>query len=98
VVVSSDLNKVLGDLMKIERSTMIEHLMRNFRKDIDGYIIVDPKILYKSKEEKKVLIDCLNKIRTELPVGIVREKYNPLLSMLGDADKNALRPEDVGNY
>ncbi|MGM0601515.1 MAG: hypothetical protein ACQETH_17010 [Candidatus Rifleibacteriota bacterium] len=98
VVVSSGLNKVLCDLMKIERSTMINHLMRNFRKDIDGYIIVDPKILYKSDKEQKVLIDHLNTMRNELPIGIVREKYTPLISMLNDTDKNALKLEDVGRY
>lgn len=98
VVVSSNLNKVLKDLINIKRSTMIDHLMRKFRKDIDGYIIVDPKILYKSDKEQKVLIDGLNKMKKALPIGIVREKYSPLISMLGDTVKEDLKPEDIGNY
>ena len=98
VVVSSNLNKVLRDLINIRRSTMIDHLLRNFRKDIDGYIIVDPKILYRSDKEQRGLIDCLNKIKNELPNGIIREKYSPLINMLGDTVKENLKPEDTGNY
>jgi hypothetical protein len=98
VVVSSDLNKVLKDLFSIQRSTMIDHLMHKFRKDIDGYIIVDPMILYKSVAEQKSLIDYLKKMRDDAPIGIAREKYNPLISMLGDNAKEDLKPEDVGNY
>jgi len=98
VVVSSNLNKVLKDLISIKRSTMIDHLMRKFRKDIDGYIIVDPKILYGSSKEKKSLIDCLKKMRHAVPIGIVREKYSPLISMLDDIAKEDLKPEDIGNY
>ena len=98
VVVSSNLNKVLKDLISIQRSTMIDHLMRKFRKDIDGYIIVDPKILYETDKEKKSLIDCLKKMRHAVPIGIVREKYSPLISMLDDIAKEDLKPEDIGNY
>ncbi len=98
VVVSSSLNKVLKNISEIKRSTMIDHLIRNFRKDIDGYIIVDPKILYKSDKEQMVLLDCLNKMKNELPNGIIREKYSPLISMLTDNAKKNLKPEDLGNY
>ncbi len=98
VVVSSNLNKVLKDLISIKRSTMIDHLMRKFRKDIDGYIIVDPKILYESDKEKKSLIDCLKKMRHAVPIGIVREKYSPLISMLDNIAKEDLKPGDIGNY
>ena len=98
VVVSSNLNKVLKDLFNIQRSTMIDHLMRKFRKDIDGYIIVDPMILYKSAAEQKSLVDYLIKMRDDAPIGIVREKYNPLISMLSYNAKEDLKPEDVGNY
>ena len=98
VVVSSNLNKVLKDLFSIQRSTMIDHLMRKFRKDIDGYIIVDPIILYKSDAEQKSLVDYLKKMRDDAPIRIVREKYNPLISMLSDNAKEDLKLEDVGNY
>ena len=98
VVVSSNLNKVLNDLFSDQRSIFIDRLLRKFRKDIDGYIIVDPMTLYKSPMEQKFLIEHLKKMRDEAPIGIVREKYNPLISMLGDNAKEALKAEDVGNY
>ena len=98
VVISSDLNKVLKDLFSEKGSTMIDGLKPKFRKDIDGYIIVDPMILYKSVAEQKSLIDHLKKMRDDAPIGIAREKYNPLISMLGDNAKEDLKPEDVGNY
>ena len=72
VVVSSNLNRVLKDLFSIQRSTMIDRLMRKFRKDIDGYIIVDPMILYKSPAEQKSLVAYLKKMRDDAPIGIVR--------------------------
>ena len=77
---------------------MIDGLKPKFRKDIDGYIIVDPMILYKSVAEQKSLINHLKKMRDDAPIGIAKEKYNPLISMLGDNAKEDLKPEDVGNY
>ena len=98
VVFSSNLNKKLKDLFNTQRSTMVDSLRSKFRKDIDGYIIVDPKILYTSEAEQKSLVDCLKKMRDDAPIGIVREKYNPLISMLDDNTKEVLNAEDVGNY
>lgn len=98
VVVSSNLNKVLKDLFEMQRSTMIEHLLRKFRKDIDGYIIVDPTRLHQTDLEKKSLIDSLKRMRAALPLGIVREKYSPLISMLDDTVNQKLKANDVGNY
>lgn len=98
VVASSSLNKVLKDLLGEQTSTLIKHLLRKFRKDIDGYIIVDPMALYKSPMEQESLVGRLKKIRDEAPTGICQEKYNPLISMLVDNAKKDLKPEDVGNY
>ncbi len=98
VVVSSNLNKVLKDLISIENSTMIDHLVSKFRKDVDGYIIVDPNIMHTSENEQKLLVNCLKKMRGALPIGIVREKYTPLISMLSGPNKSKLIPEDFGCY
>jgi hypothetical protein len=99
VIVSSNLNKVLKDLVSKHKNTLlIEHLMQRFRKDVDGYIIVDPKILYRSDQERDSLIDSLKKMRNAVPSGIVRGKYNPLISMLSDVAKSDLKDEDVGTY
>ncbi len=98
VVVSSNLNKVLKDLVSRHKSPLTDHLMRSFRKDVDGCIIVDPKILYRSDPERNSLIDSLKKMREAVPSGIVRGKYNPLISMLSDIAEQDLKDEDVGTY
>ena len=98
VVASSDLNKLLKDLFSEQTSTLIKPLLRKFRKDIDGYIIVDPMILYKSLKEKEVLVERLKKMRDEAPTGICQGKYDPLISMIVEDAKEDLKPEDVGDY
>ncbi len=98
VIVSSNVNKVMKDLVSRYKSPLIDHLLQNFRKDVDGYIIVDPKILYQSDQERDSLIDSLKKMRDAVPSGLVREKYNPLISMLSDITKQDIKDEDVGTY
>ena len=98
VVVSSEINKVLADLVYKHKSTLTDHLFKNFRKDVDGYIIVDPNILYQSDSEKEFLIEALKKMRDTPPNGIMREKYNPLISMLSDGVKVSLKDNDIGIY
>ncbi len=87
IVVSSKLNKVLTDLVRKYESPLVDHLLQNFRKDIDGYIIVDPKILYHTDQEKDSLINSLKDMRDAAPSEIVREKYTPLINSLGDVAK-----------
>ncbi|OPY65611.1 MAG: hypothetical protein A4E62_02651 [Syntrophorhabdus sp. PtaU1.Bin002] len=99
IIVSSNLNKVLKDLLNKHKSSLTEHLMRSFRKDIDGYIIVDPSILYQSDSESSGLLDSLKKMRDIVPTEVLKAKYTPLISMLSEDDaKPVLRDEDVGEY
>lgn len=98
VIVSSNLNRVLKDLVSRYKSNLTDHLIQNFRKDVDGYIIVNPKILYRSETERNFLIESLKKMRDSIPKGIIREKYNPLISMLIDDAKADLGAEDFGTY
>ena len=98
IVVSSNLNKVLTDLVRKHKSPLIDHLLQNFRKDIDGYIIVDPQILYRSDQERGFLIDSLKKMRDAAPSGIVKEKYTPLINIMSSIAKPDLKEEDLGNY
>ena len=44
------------------------------------------------------MIDNLKKMRDAVPSGLVRDKYNPLISMLYDVAKPNLKDEDVGTY
>lgn len=98
IVISSNLNKILKDLVKKYKSPFIDHLLKNFRKDIDGYIIVDPKILYSNDQEKDSLIDSLKVMRDAAPNEIVKEKYTPLINILSDVARLDLKDEDFGNY
>ena len=98
VVVSSGLNKVFADLAGKHRSTLTDHLFRNFRRDVDGYVIVDPGILYGSDDERESLIKALRQMRDALPRGIVREKYTPLISMMGEGERMGLSNGDIGAY
>lgn len=98
IVVSSNLNRVLKDLMSKHKSSLTDHLMGSFRKDIDGYIIVDPNILYRSDSERNDLVDSLKKMRDFVPHAMLKAKYTPLISMLSEGSKPVLRDEDVGEY
>lgn len=105
ILVSSDLNKVFSrfsSLVKEYKSPhdtyAFTHLFKNFRKDVDGYIIVDPNILYRSESERSNLIEELKKKRDAISSGIVREKYNPLISMLSEGTRTGLKDSDIGSY
>ena len=98
VVVSSQLNQVLADLASKHTSTLTEHLFRNFRKDVDGYVIVDPGILYQCDDERESLMKELRKMRDALPRGLVREKYTPLIAMIGEGKRTGLSSDDIGAY
>lgn len=98
VIVSSSFNKLLKDMVTRYKSSLTDHVIENFRKDIDGYIIVNPKILYQTESEKNSLINSLIRMRDNVPNEIVREKYNPLINMLRNDNNIDLKNEDVGNY
>ena len=66
---------------------------------MDTYpLLVNPAILYRSVAELTALVDQLGKIRDAAPAGIIREKCNPLISMLRDSSATFARDEDVGAY
>ena len=97
IIVSTTLNDVLSNLERRHPSTLTKHLLKNFRKDVDGYIIVNPSKIYRDEPERWHLIDQLMKMRDSLPKGVLREKYNPLISMLSLGDVS-IREGDLGGY
>ena len=98
VIVSSQLNRIFADLAGKHRGTLIDHLFRNFRRDVDGYVIIDPGILYKSDDERKSLMKALRRMKDALPRGSIREKYKPLIAMMGEGERRGLRNDDIGAY
>lgn len=98
IVVSSNLNNVLADLVRKYKSSLVDHLLQSFRKDVDGYIIVDPRILYRTNQEKDSLIDGLRNMRDAAPNEIAKEKYTPLINILSGIARRDLEEEDFGHY
>lgn len=98
VIISSELNRTLSNLIKQNPCNMINHLKMAFRKDVDGYIIIDPSIIYESEEERQVLIQELQNMKGKVSSGIIKEKYNPLIHMLIQDKPEILKDEDFGAY
>ena len=82
VVISSKLNKVLSDLSTEYPGDMIDHLVANFRKDVDGYVVVDPYKLGRTGEERCLLESDLRRMANKASSPLLKEKYAPLISML----------------
>lgn len=98
VLVSSGLNKLLGNLYKNPLNPLTEYLTRNFTKDVDGYVIVDPNVIYSSDEERVYLLDKLTTMRDGVKSPIVKEKYTSLIHLLNEAKAVRLEPEEYGRY
>jgi len=78
------INKVLADLSTRYPGDMIDHLVANFRKDIDGYVVVDPYKLGRSDEERRFLVSGLQRMASAASSPLIKEKYAPLISMLSE--------------
>lgn len=98
VVLSSGLNRELRNLFDNHESGLTEHLRRNFRRDVDGYIVFDPNVMYRSDEERRFLIRELSSMKTKVESKVVKEKYTQVLSMLSDGVTEDLKAADFGNY
>ena len=98
VIISSGLNRELQNLFENYESVLTEHLIQRFRKDVDGYIIIDPSLIHDTEEEKLRLIQELTIMRNEVKSGIIKEKYTPLISMLREKNPEILNVNDFGKY
>lgn len=98
VVVSSRLNRVLSDLANDHRGNITDHLIANFRKDVGGYVVVNPYILGHSDEERLFLAEKLRALAESSPTSLVKEKYAPLISMLSKKERNAIGSSELGAY
>jgi hypothetical protein len=94
IIISSEMNKQFYASVKYNKDYFDEFISKKFRKDVDGYIIVDPNIMYDSNTERNELIEKLKEIR-DATSGIVREKYNPLIYMLSEGKIIGLKDSDI---
>jgi hypothetical protein len=85
VLISSKLNKVLANLSTLYPGDMIDHLVANFRKDVDGYVVVDPYKLGRTDEERFLLVSNLKRMASAASSPLLKEKYAPLISMLSES-------------
>lgn len=97
VIVSSKLNKVLADL-KDHQGDITNHLIANFRKDVDGYVIVSPYLLASSVEERKLLIANLQSMSKRTSSPIISEKYASLISILSEQEQVSIEHDQLGKY
>lgn len=98
IIASPNLNSFLCDMGHRYRSNLTDHLLKSFRKDVDGYVIVNPNLLCGSKEGRTTLAGKLKTIRDQVKSRIVREKYNPLIHMVLNGDDIWLRYDELSPY
>lgn len=98
VVVSSKLNKLLSDLASNYSSASTEHLVSNFRKDIDGYIILDPYKMCATDEERRMLVLKLQAMASQVSLPLIKEKYAPLIEMLSKGPSALIGLSQLGRY
>ena len=98
VIVSSNLNSELKNLFVNYESVLTDHLIKRFRKDVDGYIIFDPSLLHDNEEQRVQLIEDLLNMKNKVNSGIVKEKYSPLISMLSEENPKILDKQEFGKY
>jgi hypothetical protein len=97
VLVSSKLNKLLSDLASNYSTGITEHLIANFRKDVDGYIVLDPYKMCVTDEERKLLVLKLQTMATRVSLPLIKEKYAPLIEMLSK-EPSELEYSQLGCY
>lgn len=98
VIVSSDLNANIKHLYELVGSELGPIILENFMRDIDGYIVFNPNILYDDEDEKNNLIKNLKKQRKKVEDKITKEKYTPLITCLEEGIKHILKISDIGRY
>lgn len=98
VVVSSKLNNLLSDLASSYASGITEHLISNFRKDVDGYIVLDPYKMCVTDEERGLLVKKLKIMASQASTPLIKEKYAPLIEMLSKKAPALIESSQLGCY
>jgi hypothetical protein len=96
VIISSSLNQKLTDIRMQAKALCIDTMLKMLKKDIDGFVSLNPHSLYLDDSEKQHIIEILVKLRDETH-GHSREKYAPLLACLC-SEKSGLHGNELGKY
>jgi|GEM_PF-2446161 len=99
VIISSDFNKLLAGLFKQSKGFM-SHQAHYFLKDLDGYVVINPHVLYDDDDERLEIISSLETMKRMQKNFLIREKYTPLLNILKDKELKFKKIDsiDLGNY
>ncbi|WP_436515409.1 hypothetical protein [Ekhidna sp. To15] len=98
VIISSALNKTLEQVFNQHKTFWNDEILKIVRKDIDGFLILNPHTLYSTKEEGDLehVLQLLTELQKKAnPMN--REKYSPILAIL-NTENTKLSPENLGKY
>lgn len=113
IIISSDMNKKLAKLFHTPKdklnpdfSTSLTEIAKSLRKDVDGYLIINPKTIGFSHNQEPSLqkslrepfIKKLSEMKDKVEKKIVKEKYTPLINMLKSENSAPLTASDFGHY
>jgi hypothetical protein len=98
VIISSSLNRNLAKVYAEVNTFWNEEILKILRKDNDGYLILNPHLLYSEGEpgDKERLLEILIKLQAKAN-HINKEKYSPILAAL-HTDNVMLKKEELGKY
>ncbi len=106
IIISSDMNKELKNLFDMQESLTrewqefpiwLEEVASILRKDVDGYLILNPKFMLSLAKDNPI-IELLSDMKNKVADNIVKEKYTPLINMLKSEDSVPLTASDFGHY
>lgn len=98
VIISSNLNQVISNIITRHDGDIFERMMTLFRKDVDGYIIIDPLQLFETDESRNEIITNLECMKSKNTNSIIKEKYSSLIYYLRENTPQKLSKQDFGNY
>lgn len=96
IIISSSLNRNLNKVFNQTKTFWNDQILKILRKDNDGFLILNPHMLYSTEEEKQHVINQLQNLRDKAK-DLNTEKYTPILASL-NSDKYNLKEEDLGQY
>lgn len=96
IIISSKLNRNLKNIFQQGKTFWNDEILKILRKDIDGYIILNPHNLYSGEIEKEEIIGIIEILKNQA-TNTNKEKYVPLLAAL-NTEKYNLKEEYLGNY
>jgi hypothetical protein len=96
IILSSSLNRNIAKVFNEVQTFWNGEILKILRKDNDGYIVMNPHMLYSDEEDKQHVLIRLQNLRDAAKL-LNKEKYTPILAIL-NAEKYSLKKEELGQY